>query len=912
MLKSHPVSAVASLCTALSLVTDGLQAGVGGLPPDQRRTFAGWLLNRLFFLKCVEQRGWLDNNRDYLYARFQQSPETYWQDQLVPLLWGTPDDNGTHTGWLLSAEFQTIPTEWDIHRITLDTDSLALVFEHLLKRYDFTLVTPGQSGRYSLEQSFPDMLAYAYEQLIADRHGQGAYYTHPAEVNLMCRESLRAYLEQRCPEVAPEAIAALVYNEQSMPPLPPAAALQLYTALHDVTVCDPAAGSGIFLVAMLRHLARNMRRLGWSLSDYPPFQAAIARSALTDPQTDFELITHILGQSIYGSDIDPAAIELARLRCRLDLLAVCAYPRSLSNLAGNLSAGEALGSAVSIDARGTLQRLDLDGGQLVAPPEVAGMLRRLIDLKRRSFTAHAPQVYRSLNTELTHLRAQILQHLGVTGISGPDNDRYIHWPVDAAALFQRPSPGYDIIIGNPPYLRQELIDPAYTTAGLPTRKRDLQRLYQAMTGYKIRGTADLYVFFFLRGLTLTRRNGGTLCYICSNAWLDVAYGAVIQRAIIEQTDHCTIFDTRAERSFAAAAAVNTAITLLQTGTSSRSPRHTATFVLFHTGFARINDWRTRAQTDTGNATTRTTVRTVAYADLDQVGSGSGHWGGRYLRSPDIYRQIMEKCRARLVPLQAIADLRFGIKTGANPFFHLSRTTSAAWGIEPDYLKPLLRRPRECRSILVEPERLSYHLLVCNVDRADLAGTRVLDYIEWGERMRFHERPSCRVRARWYALGTQPPADFIALRFREQHHWTPLLHLVDIAVGDTVFVGRFHDRGLVDVGGALLNSTLFVLMSEVYGRANLGDGLLTTYGPEILKLPLVAPALALEHAAELTAALQHLTMRETRPILEELRQADRRALDAIIFALLGLTPGEQDAVYAAVQERVLARLHKAKN
>jgi hypothetical protein len=266
----------------------------------------------------------------------------------------------------------------------------------------------------------------------------------------------------------------------------------------------------------------------------------------------------------------------------------------------------------------------------------------------------------------------------------------------------------------------------------------------------------------------------------------------------------------------------------------------------------------------------------------------------------------------LVPLQSVADLHFGIKTGANPFFHLSRATSAAWGIEPDYLKPLLRRPRECRSIRIAPERLTYRLLVCCADRAALAGTRVLDYIEWGEQMRFHERPSCRMRARWYALGMQPPADFIALRFREQYHWTPLLHLVDIAVGDTVFVGRFHDRRLVDVGGALLNSTLFVLMSEVYGRTNLGDGLLTTYGPEILKLPLVDPTLALAHTVELTTALDRLAARETRPILEEIQQADRRALDAIVCALLGLTAGEQDAIYAAVQDLVLARLYKAKN
>ncbi len=910
MPRPHTVSAVSTLCTDLSRIYEGLQAGIGGISPDQRPAFAGWLLNRLIFLKCVEQRGWLDQNRDYLYAQFQQSPQHYWRNQLIPLLWGMPDNNGNQSpGWLLSAELRAIPTRWNICQVTLDANILTLIFDHLLNLYDFTLIPPDP---VSPELYFPDMLAYAYEQRIADRHRQGVYYTHPAEVSLICRESLYAYLKHRCPDVALAALAALLYGKQDMPALPPAQALQLYTALHQVTVCDPAAGSGIFLVAMLRLLTCGMRWLEQLLANYPPFWQAVMASELSTSRSDVDLQMRILERSIYGSDIDPAAIELARLRCWLELLAACTQPRLLPNLAGNLLAGEALGSAVSVNAHGTLQRLDLHQGQAAAPPEVAGMLRRFIDLKRCYFTAYDAPGYRSLDAELTSLRTQIVYHLGMVGTSGLDSERYIHWPIDAAALFQRESPGYDIVIGNPPYLRQELIDSAYTSVGLPTRKQDLQWLYQTLTGYQIRGTADLYVFFFLRGLMLVRQHGGTLCYICSNAWLDVAYGAVIQRAIVEMTTQCTIFDTRAERSFATSAAVNTAITLLQTGTGSCTPRRMATFVLFRAGFAQINNWRTLAQPGPDDVAASTTVTTVAYADLWPSGGGSGNWGGRYLRSPDIYRHIMDTCRPRLVPLQSVADLHFGIKTGANSFFHLSQATSAAWGIEPDYLKPLLRRPRECRSIRIAPEQLAYRLLVCCADRAALAGTRVLDYIEWGEQMRFHERPSFRMRARWYALGMQPPADFIALRFREQYHWTPLLHLVDIAVGDTVFVGRFHDRRLVDVGGALLNSTLFVLMSEVYGRTNLGDGLLTTYGPEILKLPLVDPTLALEHTAELTTALDRLAEREIRPILEEIQQADRRALDTIVCTLLGLTSDEQEAIYAAVQDLVQARLYKAKN
>lgn len=871
---------IAPLCTALNLVAIGIAAGVRGLPPDQQHDFATWLIQRLLLLKWVEQRGWLDGNPNYLLMQFQQHPRNYWHRVLVPLLDVRSGAVERMPAAFLSAEVCTRPTAWDVRQVDLDAAVMPILFQQLLNRADFT---PNICEFTASSLNFPDQLAYAYEKLLADRHGRGAYYSQPAEVAMMCRESLRSYLELRCPEVAPERVTALVYGETEMQTglLSPADALVLYAALHQVTVCDPAAGTGIFLVAMLRQLAHLMQTLGKILVDDPRFRSAVARSIFTDPRHEFELKLHILEQSIYGCDIDPAAIQLARLRCWMELLATTDQPRPLPNLAWKLMVGEALGSAIG-DA--THERL-----------------REFITLKQRYFAAHTLEECHNQQAQLVQLRAQIVQECG-----GTPADCQIHWPIDTAALFQQEQPGFDIVIGNPPYLRQELVDISYAALGTPIRKQDLQHRYQALTGYRVSGTADLYVFFFLRGLLLLRQHGGTLCYLCSNAWLDVAYGEVIQQAIIDSTSTCTIFDTQAERSFDAAAAVNTTITLLQTG--AHEPR-AATFARFRAGFEQIGDWRALRQTDA------CTVITVAYADLAQAGGERGNWGGRYLRSPEIYRHLMERYRDRLVPLGSVATLRFGIKTGANPFFHLSRETIATWGIEPHFLRPLLRHTRECRSIFVDPDRLTYHLLVCNQPPAALAGTRVLDYIGWGEQMQFDQRPSCRVRVRWYALGVQPPADFISLRFRDMRNWSPLLawtdrDTVDVAVGDTVFVGRFHDRRFVGVGGALLNSTLFVLMSEVYGRANLGEGLLTTYGPEMLKLPLVDPHAALECAAELLAALQQLAQRETRSILEEIHQADRHTLDEIVFTLMGLTSAERDAVYQAVQDLVETRIHKA--
>src|SRR3990170_5770089 len=52
----------------------------------------------------------------------------------------------------------------------------------------------------------------------------------------------------------------------------------------------------------------------------------------------------------------------------------------------------------------------------------------------------------------------------------------------------------------------------------------------------------------------------------------------------------------------------------------------------------------------------------------------------------------------LVRLGDIAEVRFGIKTGANEFFYLDEERLKEWKIEKEFLKPIIKSPRECKSI----------------------------------------------------------------------------------------------------------------------------------------------------------------------------------------------------------------------
>ena len=183
----------------------------------------------------------------------------------------------------------------------------------------------------------------------------------------------------------------------------------------------------------------------------------------------------------------------------------------------------------------------------------------------------------------------------------------------------------------------------------------------------------------------------------------------------------------------------------------------------------------------------------------------------------------------------------------------------------------------------------------------------------GESQGFHQRPSCRGRTRWYDLGGQESFDWLVLIFRDKRNWTPINETPSLLTSNVVFTATLHNRDTIQSANAVANSTLAVLVSEIYGRVNLGDGLLTTYGPDILSCDFISPDwIDAENGKSLSQAFELMKQRDVLSIFDEIHQPDRLALDAIIFDALDLTQGERDAVYEAVVNLAESRLRKARS
>jgi hypothetical protein len=291
------------------------------------------------------------------------------------------------------------------------------------------------------------------------------------------------------------------------------------------------------------------------------------------------------------------------------------------------------------------------------------------------------------------------------------------------------------------------------------------------------------------------------------------------------------------------------------------------------------------------------------------------WGGRYLRAPDIFFTILEKGKGKLVRLGDIAEVRFGIKTGANEFFYLEPTgnpapagylhvrNGAGWEgeIEEEFLKPVIKSPRECRSILIKPEDLRHKIFMCHRDKSELKGTAALEYIRWGEAQGYHKRPSCKGRPRWWDVGVRrvPP---IVSPSSVSDLYRAFLNQMGVFIDKRLY--EIHPlNNLVNQLAVSLNSTMTTLFLELGSRTGLGEGLLDMTVYEVANCLVLHPSLV---------QATPLFDRPTQSIFSEIHQPDRRALDEVVFDVLGLTAGEREAVYEAVVNLVRARLEKAQS
>ena len=214
----------------------------------------------------------------------------------------------------------------------------------LLSRYRFTTreSTPDDQ---SVDPD-PELLGRVFENLYQgdERHDTGTYYTPREIVHFMCREALDGYLRDET-GIEQSTLDALRQEsvgsrDEYQGPLPNIPADALVDALETVRVCDPAVGSGAFLLGAIQEMVALRRGILFSQRKHVDHYELY--------QNVSEWKRRIIENSLYGVDINPEAVEICRLRLWLSMVLDMDEPPppnsdwALPNLDFQIVAGDSL------------------------------------------------------------------------------------------------------------------------------------------------------------------------------------------------------------------------------------------------------------------------------------------------------------------------------------------------------------------------------------------------------------------------------------------------------------------------------------------------------------------------------------------------------------------------------------------
>lgn len=204
-----------------------------------------------------------------------------------------------------------------------------------------------------------------------------------------------------------------------------------------------------------------------------------------------------------------------------------------------------------------------------------------------------------------------------------------------------------------------------------------------------------------------------------------------------------------------------------------------------------------------------------------------------MRAPDIFFTILEKGKGKLVRLGDIAEVRFGIKTGANEFFYLpskyfdikeegdfyrlipkQEELPADIRIEKEFLKSVIKSLRQIKKESVDLNDITHKIFYCQRSKEDLKNSNALEYIEWGEEQGFQNRPTCASRNNWYAIHKRKISQLLYSYILGARHLIPKNNL---CLADNNLFDIYCDKEKVDNLFISLNSPICRLFLENLGR-----------------------------------------------------------------------------------------------
>jgi hypothetical protein len=544
------------------------------------------ILSRLLFLYFIQQKGWLAGERRFVVDRLENAlrhRRDFYAGVLEPLFFGCLNTARPERAaaarklgdipYLNGGLFE--PSAFERSRsIALPNELMQRVIDEVFERFDFSIDESDAAGTHV----DPEMLGKVFESLMADdeRAASGSFYTPREIVDVLASRAIVESLADGDPRVR-EAVQAILRGETPAR-IPSAAALR--TRLESITVLDPACGSGAFLLSALHLLERIAAATG----------ANVSRRDLVE-------------RALYGVDLKPEAVRLCELRLWLAIVSrsgeeIADIP-PLPNLDRNILQGNSLLSPTDFlgDNRGDVYRdwrtavraqSDLIARYRGAPQKERPALSRLIranderiasELLSKSIDLDESELQRltapqrdlfgrlrdSHLARCRELHERIRESRRVLDRVESGQLNFFSFDIHFAHVMARG--GFDVVIGNPPWVRNSRID-AQTKALLADR-------YRLFRGHGKRDAAafhqpDLAIAFVERAAALCAPDG-TISLLLPAKVLNAAYAAPMRRYVESALSIVAVDDWSAEaRRYFDADTFPLGLTVSKRAPSSRS------------------------------------------------------------------------------------------------------------------------------------------------------------------------------------------------------------------------------------------------------------------------------------------------------------------------------------------------------
>lgn len=611
-----------------------------GLSSADAYSRAQLLLERMLFLYFLQNRGWLNQERDYLLTNFEPYRDrpmefTYYAEFLERLFWTLASAPGTDAyrldgipflngGLFDDDEFAPTPARRRNNPpLRVRNGAFASVFGNLLEAFNFTVRedTP-------LDQDVavdPEMLGKVFESIVLHaeaeaeynapdkRKATGSYYTPRIVVHFICREALRLYLKGQLPEpewdtkirtlLAVDPTNGLDAEEMAhlKAVFKPTDGGRLLDILRAIKMCDPAVGSGAFPVGLLHELV-NLHRVAETIAN-----GFVDPARREGSNWIHQTKSNIVENCLYGVDIQQQAIEICRLRLWLSLIVdydlgldpfeadparfrqAVQTISQLPNLEMHFRRGDSLLDYIcGVNVRVAPEKSDAYAKEYSRIRDLGlklhhakksdrkrelrlQILRERLDLSQRVLTDEM-KALRNASSQLTLSviaeteseavkRRQVEQEVGrlqnalrkvaadrqtlekitarpfdtahfypeLRKLEGADFDSPFNfsWRIDFADVFQGPSGGFDLVLGNPPFVT--------------ARNPDKRELYRERWRRVCSGKYLLVCPFFDLSFGLLRLRG-QLGLIVSNAFAKRDFGQPLVEDFFPTVDLQKIVD----------------------------------------------------------------------------------------------------------------------------------------------------------------------------------------------------------------------------------------------------------------------------------------------------------------------------------------------------------------------------------